>query len=59
MHGSFSAVFDIGRPLEVEFVGCTWVNHGDIFFNLVIDGIREDNTLRLFEAEHYLLPSVN
>ena len=54
--------FDIGRPVEVEFVGSEAVDLGGPrrqFFNVLIDGIKENHTLLLFEGEDYLLPSNN
>ena len=52
----------IGRPLEIEFIGSEAVDLGGPrrqFFNTVIDGIKESHTLRLFEGDDCLLPSIN
>ena len=54
--------FDIDRPLEVEFVGSKVVDLGGPqrqIFNVLIDGIKENCTLLLFEGEDYLLPCIN
>ena len=54
--------FDIDGPLEVEFVGSEVVDLGGPrrqFFNVLIDGIKENCTLLLFEGEDYLLPCIN
>ena len=54
--------FEIDRPLEVEFVGSEAVDLGGPrrqFFNVLIDGIKDNRTLLLFEREDYLLPCIN
>ena len=38
-----------------------WIygDHGGNFFNVLIDGFKENRTLLLFEGEDYLLPCIN